>query len=198
MANRIRFTAAAQVAEAFPAVTESVEREMGEESPVEFLRHYLDGGDEEEPLPGVTFACFALPKREALWWGCLCLREIGGLDADGQAALATAEAWVRKPDEDERRAAGEIAAAQEFKNAGAMIAQAAFCSGGSIAPAEFATVPPDPDLTAKCLNGAMLVAICSAEPTEIDANAKRCIGSAVDFAEGGDGKGPWAKETPDD
>ena len=191
MANRIRFTAAAQVAETFPAAVEPVGREMGEEPPVDFLRGFTES---DEPMAGVTFAAFALPRREALWWGCLCLRQLGGLDADGQAALAAAEAWVAKPDDDVRRAAGKIAAEQEFGNAGAMIAQAAFCSGGSLSPAEFGAVPPGPDLTAKCLNGALLVAIGSSEPTEIAGNARRCILCAIDFAEGGDGMAPWKRD----
>lgn len=188
MANRIRFTAASQVAEAFPASAESVGLPMDETGPVDFLRAIAES---EEPMPGVSFAAFALPKREGIWWGCLCLRQLDVLDADGQAALAITDAWVRKPDEEERRAAGEIAARQEFANAGAMIAQAAFCSGGSLAPAEFGAVPPAPDLTAKCLNGALLVALGQTVPVEIADNARKCIASAIDFAEGGDGMKPW-------
>lgn len=190
MANRIRFTAASQVAEAFPASVEAVGVPMDERSPVEFLREIAAS---EEPFPGVSFAAFALPRREGIWWGCLCLRQMEVLNADGQAALAVAEAWVRKPDEEERRAAGAIAAKQEFANAGALIAQAAFCSGGSLGPAEFSPVPPAPDLTAKCLNGAMLVAIGTSAPLEAMPNARRCIESAVDFAEGGDGLAPWKR-----
>ncbi len=188
MTNRIRFTAANQITETFESAAEIIGVELGDEPPLETLRKLHT---EEDPTPAVAFTCFALPKREAIWWGCLCLRALGGLDRDGQAALAATEAWVRKPDDAERREAGRLALEQEFENPGAVIAQAAFVSGGSLAPAEFEKVPPQQDLTAKCLFGAIRFAAALGEPVEIPDRLRKCVASAIDFCDGGDGQGPW-------
>ena len=48
----------------------------------------------------------ALPKREAVWWCCMCARSVPlpNPDAADIEALNAAEAWVRRPSEEARRA----------------------------------------------------------------------------------------------
>lgn len=195
MSNRIRYTTAAQVAEAFPSVAEM----MGEgdvvddRAPLAFLEACAAA---EEPAGGIAFAAFALPKREAIWWGCLGLRSLNLLSGPAIQALEATELWVRTPEEAERRRCGEIAMEQEFGNAGAIIAQGAFCSGGSIGLPEFPAVLPEPDITAKCIFGALLGCIGGDDPLKMDARIRRVVLSAVDFAGGGDGKAAWTGPDP--
>jgi hypothetical protein len=48
-----------------------------------------------------------LPKREAVWWACLCLWRLCGMrpKAEEKPLLQSAVGWVVEPDEDKRRAA---------------------------------------------------------------------------------------------
>ncbi|HSQ57401.1 MAG TPA: hypothetical protein VLM40_16890, partial [Gemmata sp.] len=45
----------------------------------------------------IRFLAAALPKREAVWWGILCVREALGKSTDPAAvkAVASAESWVK-------------------------------------------------------------------------------------------------------
>ena len=59
------------------------------------------------------FLAHALPKREAVWWGCLSVRSAGedALGPDSTRVLNAAALWVRDPSDANRRAA--MQAAQE-------------------------------------------------------------------------------------
>jgi len=188
MNNRIRFSSARQVVDAFPAAADDLGEAPEGISPlshVTSLRALLN------PAIGLLFTALMLPKRESVWWGCLCIR---GMKLDGletRAGLEAAEAWVRQPEEDQRRAAGELAMKQNFNGAGAWIAFAAFTSGGSLAPAGLQTVPPPPDSCGRSVYAAVLQATKSDDPLQRIANIRCALDSARDFSSGGDGIGPW-------
>ena len=99
MAQRIRFTTAAQVFEAFPRAAFDIGSRPVDEGPIEFVRTLIARAHRYD---AVTYAAYLLPKREAVWWGCQCLRAFSPAYAD--EALMAAEAWVRTPDETTRRA----------------------------------------------------------------------------------------------
>src|SRR6266536_3929242 len=66
-------------------------------------RQYLDVLIEKQQyVDAVRFLAHALPKREAVWWACLCARKAVGPNppAPIQAALQAAEKWVVDPSED--------------------------------------------------------------------------------------------------
>src|SRR5687768_947309 len=71
---------------------------------VQYLDLLLAG---QQHLDAVRFLAHALPKREAVWWACLCARQVCGAEAPAPmtAALGAAEKWVAEPSEDHRRAA---------------------------------------------------------------------------------------------
>ncbi len=190
MANRIRFTTAAQVVEAFPAAAGDLGEMPADVSPLDHLAA-LEAG--EDPNPAVIFAALALPKRESVWWGCLALRGMGAADGTTREGLRLAEAWVRNPEEDERRAAGEFAEAEFFEGAGAWIAFAAFTTSGSLAPAGLQAVPPSPEISGKCVAMAVMLATADEDALERIANMRTAVESARDFATGGDGTGPWTR-----
>lgn len=194
MANRIRFTTAAQVAEAFPGAASELGEVPEGVSPLDHLTTLAAAAD---PNPAIIFAALALPKRESVWWGCLTLRGMingrprGSLDERAHEGLRLAEAWVRNPEEEERRAAGRYAESQYFEGAGAWIAFAAFTTSGSLAPAGLQAVPPAPEISGKCVAMAVMQATNDGDAHRRLANLRVAIDSVRDFADGGDGTGPW-------
>ena len=96
-----------------------------------------------------------LPKRYAVAWLCQCARD-QPLAIEDKAGAALAEAWVRDPGEEQRRAALDFANAGEYRSLGAWIAAAAGWSGGSLAPAaQEVAVPPAEHLTARAVVAAI-------------------------------------------
>jgi hypothetical protein len=194
MANRIRFTTAAQVVEAFPAAAGDLGDVPENVSPTD---HLVRLAGAENPNAAIIFAALALPKREAVWWGCIALRGMGsmmgGLDDRAREGLRLAEAWVRNPEEDERRAAGRYAESQYFEGAGAWIAFAAFTTSGSLAPAGLQAVPPSPEISGKCVAMAVMQATNAPDARRRLENLRVALDSARDFVAGGDGTAPWRR-----
>jgi hypothetical protein len=71
---------------------------------------------------------YALPPRESVWWGCMCVGHAApdSLAATERDALGAAEAWVRQPDEQARRDAAWAASAAGHDLPGAWPALAAY------------------------------------------------------------------------
>ena len=135
----------------------------------------------------------ALPKREAVWWACMCAR---GAPPDpvetpaDQAALLAAETWVRRPEEAHRRAAMTAAEAAKFRSTEAWAAVGAFWSGGSMGPEGQPAVPPPEHLTGVAVSGAVVLAAVRTEVNTHAARLGRFLASARDIAQGGAGRVP--------
>ncbi len=135
----------------------------------------------------------ALPKREAVWWACMCAAAVPAtaLAAPDAAARQAAEAWVRQPGDDAlRRAAWEAAQATEFKSPEAWAAVGAFWSGASMAPAGQPDVPPAEHLTGVAISGAIALAAVRGHPERSAARLTRFLQAARDIAAGGAGRIP--------
>jgi len=154
-------------------------------APLDFLAALTAAADYAD---AVQFLARALPKREAVWWACLCSRETpaGEGEAACAAAIEAAESWVRRPSEEHRRKAqqaSEPAGAHPARWA----ATGAFWSGGSIAPPDAPEVKPPEDLTARAVAGAVMMA-AAAEPKQIDLRYRRFLDYGTDIAKGGNGR----------
>jgi len=189
MTDRIRFTFAQQVLEAFPAAAEDIGEVPERVSPVDHVQAMAAA---KNPGPAVLFAALTLPKRESVWWGCLCIRGLKLDDEKVRAGLSAAEDWVRKPEEDQRRKAGAVAEELNFAGPGAWIAFAAFTSGGSLAPAGLQVVPPPADACGRSVYAAILQAVRDADPHVRLAKIRCAVDSFREFAAGGDGTKAWA------
>lgn len=135
-------------------------------------------------------AAYALPKREAVWWACMCARAAPApspLPAD-LPALDAAEAWVRIPDEKARRAAMTAAERAGFGSAEAWASVGAFWSGGSMSPEGQPVVPPAEHLTGSAVAGAVLLAAVRIAPERQKERLGRFLASARDIAAGGAGR----------
>ncbi|MCL6271450.1 hypothetical protein M3P05_16130 [Sansalvadorimonas sp. 2012CJ34-2] len=171
-----------------------VEKELREQidpgiSPVELICQWLK---EEMYNEVVTFLCHALPAREAVWWGCLCLQLVtdpsdNPLPQDQQQALDAAERWVREPTEANRRSAEARSKRAELDNAAGWLAQSAFWSGGSITPIDAPASPVPPYLYSHAVAGAVCLAAILPDGSKARENYKRMIGIGLDIADGGNG-----------
>jgi len=138
----------------------------------------------------VRLVAHALPKREAVWWACMCARAVPdpAVPEADMKALAAAEAWVRRPDEANRRAAMAAAQATRMQTAEAWAAVGAFWSGGSMAPEGQPVVPPGEHLTGVAISGAVVLAAVRRRPERAEARFARFLDSARDIAAGGAGR----------
>jgi hypothetical protein len=144
-------------------------------------------------IEAARLAAYALPKREAVWWACMCAAAVPSPQPSecDAAARNAAEAWVRKPGDDGlRRAAWEAAQKSDFKSPEAWAAVGAFWSGGSMSPEGQPAVPPADHLTGLAISGAVTVASVRGSPERAAARLGRFIHSARDIAAGGAGRIP--------
>ena len=138
----------------------------------------------------VTFLAQALPKREGVWWACLCVR--GSMprppEAEETAVLEAAEAWVLEPSEQNRREAMAAAEALGFEAAAAWTGAGAFWSGGSLAPPDLPEVPPDDKLTGTAVACAVNVAAHRAPVSKPNDRYRQFLNQGFDIAAGGSGR----------
>jgi uncharacterized protein DUF6931 len=139
----------------------------------------------------VKFLARALPKREAVWWSCLCARDLPADDKRPELGngLAAAEEWVYRPTEDNRRKAEKAANDIKASHPARWTAMAAFWSGGSLAPPNAPEAKPAEDFTSKAVAGAILMAV-ALDPSEGPVRNKRFLEYGVDIAKGGTGRPP--------
>jgi hypothetical protein len=140
----------------------------------------------EQYKAAVDFVAHALPPREAVWWGCICLRHLGGpkLPPLEEAACKAALQWVLDPTEENRRAAEEPGTAAGFGTAAGTLAMAAFWSGGSIAPPKLPAVPAAPFMTAKAVAGAVMLLSTKADPLKITDTQRIFVEMGIGVADG--------------
>jgi Family of unknown function (DUF6931) len=113
------------------------------------------------------FLAHVMPKREAVWWACLCVQQSQGIsaaEANAINALEAARRWVVEPDEANRLAAGAAANATGIGLPAGCTAMAAFWSGGSLGSPEFPAIPPPDDLTPRGVSGAVILAVVGEKP----------------------------------
>lgn len=185
MSSRIRFTAARQIFDTFRSASRVISLAPADEEPLVFARKLAQS---KRPIEAIAFCAYLLPRREAVWWGCQCVRAIEGQSLNNDAALGAAEAWVREPDEATQRAALLASAPTRRLAATTLLARAAGWSGGNISRKDGRVVPAQPSMTAKAVYAAIGVAIAKAGALRQAALTAACIEAGIRFAEGGDAR----------
>lgn len=108
----------------------------------------------------IRLVAYLLPKREAIGWGCLCVRHI--LTVQPGKPLpnvhVAAERWVSAPNEEHRWAAKEAADQEDPKTPSGLLAMAVFFAGPSMAPPSLPAVPPPDHATSEIVSGAVFLA----------------------------------------
>lgn len=152
-------------------------------------RAFLESLLEQRQFPAaMTFLAHALPAREAVWWGCLCLRQAYGpvLAPSDAAALKASAEWVLEPTEERRRTAASLAGEMGVGSPAGSLATAVAWTGGSLGPPnpKVPEVPPGPDLPAKAVAGAVQLAAAKAAPVRIAEAQRTFVQLGIDVAEG--------------
>ena len=144
-------------------------------------------------VDAIRFLAYGLPARHAVWWACLCARATiaGGANARQEAALASAEAWVLKPTESNRRAAEACAQEAGYRSAASWAAVAAVWSGGSLAPPDVPAVPPKDGLSSTAVASAIQLA-ATTDPFQVQIRFREFLEWGIDIARGGRGQRPPA------
>jgi hypothetical protein len=135
---------------------------------------------------------YALPKREAVWWACMCAANTAPPDLPEPDRLAreAAELWVRQQGDKNRRNAMRLAEATTFEAPEPWAAVAVFWSGDSIAPEDQPAVPPPPHTTGKAVAGTIYLAAVRTDPKRQTTRLKRFLESGRNIAAGGSGRLP--------
>ena len=145
--------------------------------------------------PAIDFLAHALPPREAIWWGCLCVQQAAGsrLSPPEASACKAAAAWVLDPTEENRQAAKAPADAATLRTPAGGLAMATAWTGGSLAPPMANAnpkvpppppVPPGPYVPAKVVAGAILLAAVKGDPTRIADTQRTFVELGIGVAEG--------------
>lgn len=141
-------------------------------------------------LEAARLIAFGLPKREAVWWACMCAFHTAPRDLPDTDRLAreTAEKWVRQQADDTRRAAMGYAEIGDFATPEAWAAVAAFWSGDSIAPVGQQAIPPAPHLTGTAVAGAVALSATRGDVMRQKSRLLRFLESGRNIAAGGTGR----------
>ena len=130
-------------------------------------RQFLELLVGRELFPDATrFLAFSLPKREAVGWGCLCVRHSLGTEDAAQISKTqvAAERWVANPDEGVRQAAKAAVSEDGPESPSDLLALAAFYSGGSVVPPNREPLPPPDHMTAQLVAGAVMITAVKNQP----------------------------------
>ena len=136
-------------------------------------------------LPEATrLAAHALPRREAVWWACMCAHHTA------PAAVQAAELWVRTQSDADRRAAFGHAQEAGFTTPESWAAVGAFWSGDSLAPLGQAAVAPPAHVAATAIAGAVALSSVRDDPARREARLRQFLASAREIGAGGVGRLP--------
>jgi hypothetical protein len=141
-------------------------------------------------LEATRLLAHALPKREGVWWACMCasVTTPNDLPEPDRLAQECAERWVRRQSEDSRREAMAHAEAGGCSSAEAWTAIAAFWSGDSIAPAGEPPIAPLPFQPGSAVAAAVSLAAVRGDGKRYPERLKQFLGSGRDIAAGGNGR----------
>ena len=142
-------------------------------------------------MDAVRVLAWALPRREALWWACQCVRQVI-TDKDGpaeQAALQAATRYTQTPSEAHRRAAAAAAEVVEFATPAGCAAMAAFWSEGSLAPPELPPAAAPEHLTPTGVANAVVLATVHRDPENAEEKYRRFLALGLNVADGKDRPG---------
>ncbi len=142
--------------------------------------------DKKQYVPGIEFLAHALPPREAIWWGCLCLQHACGseLSAQEKAACKAAVRWVLGPTEENRSAAKAPAEAAGAASPASHLAKATYHTGGNVAPPKAPPMAPGPFAPAQSVATSVKLACAKADPARIIETQRVFLELGVRIGEG--------------
>jgi hypothetical protein len=157
-------------------------------SPDMMLATLLELGLQDE---AARLLCCALPEREVVWWACMCVAHTAPdtLPDEESRALRSAEAWVRRPGPETRRAAAQAGRRRNHVLPGHWAAAAASWSGRGPAPAT-PDGPALPGRSGRAVEIALRLAALRETACRRPGRLGRFLASGQDIAAGGLGRLP--------
>jgi hypothetical protein len=181
--SRVRFATTEALFEAFPELSQKTDVKPNDQFPIDYIKGLTVVGKVED---AVTLCAYLLPRREAVWWACGCVRDLlGDIPQARAAGLLAAEAWVTEPDDDHRRAALEIGTTGDSNDPVTWLALAAGWTGGLLVSNPKRQVAVPQHMTARATRVAVLI---SALAVKRDLRADRlasCVAEGIKLAEDG-------------
>ena len=152
-------------------------------NPREFLETLVAN---KQYAAGIDFMAHALPAREAVWWGCLCLQHACGdnLPAPDKEAARAAVQWVMRPTEQNRAAAKAPAEAAKAPSPAGALAMAVSLTGGSLGPPNLPVIPPPSFAWAGYVATAVKFAAIKVEAARIAETQRLFVELGIGLAEG--------------
>jgi hypothetical protein len=181
--THVRFHTANALFEAFPELSKKITTAPTDEFPIDYLKKLMSKGDFLEAL---TFCAYLLPRREAVWWACSCLRDsLKDIPPTRIAILRAAEEWVNTPDNRQRLDALRIGTEADESDPITWVARAAGWSGGLLFSHPQRPEPMPPYMTARAVRIALFLGLSDVKPDERSARLKRWINEGIKLAETG-------------
>ncbi len=152
-------------------------------SPREFVEALAT---KQQYVTGIEFIAHALPAREGIWWGCLCLQHTCGNNLSGadRAACQAVVQWVVQPTEANRAAAKAPAETAGPASPAGALATAVNQTGGNIAPPKAPPMSPLPFAPAKAVSNAVKLVSVRSEPAKIVDTQRAFLELGIRIAEG--------------
>jgi hypothetical protein len=122
------------------------------------------------PIEAVRCVASALPPREGAWWAWSNAKQTAqvlhgaALPPLLKLCLDAVERWVSAPTDEHRRSAWSAGDALGTSTAAGAAAAAVFLSGGSIASAGVAEMPPPPGVCGTMVSTGVILAVSTAPP----------------------------------
>lgn len=134
----------------------------------------------------IKLVSHALPKREAIWWGALCVEMISTKDdaPDDIEALRAVVQWVIEPKESQRVKAAVAADQCQTASPACSLAQAVKWSDGSMSRPGMPVVRPEPEMTPNALVAAVRSAAKKGSREKQSQRLRDFLRLAVEVAEG--------------
>jgi len=131
----------------------------------------------------------SLPEREAVWWACVCARQMVNLaeNENEMAALEAAEKWVFKPNDSNRRIAFETAEENSPPLAGTLTALGVGLSDGTIPAPENQFVEIDSRVFSQTLVAAVMLSVGEHKGEQLHDQFSLLLNRGEDIANGGNG-----------
>jgi len=142
--------------------------------------------ENEMGVDAVKFMAHALPAKEGIWWGCLCMQHALGenLSPPDRAAATAAVRWVMQPTEENRAVAGATAQAAPPPSVAGALATAAFHTSGNIAPPGLPfSKAPEPFAPARAIVLAVKLASIKTQATNIPKIQRAYVELAIQVAQ---------------
>lgn len=175
---RLRFETAQDLFETYPTARVDVGVAARGQPSIDFMRSL----SADSLKAALSFCAYLLARREAVAWGCQCLREGEALQPHEENRLAAAEAWASAPDEPRRLRALDLASRGEAKEAGTWTCFAVGWSGGAVAIDGQHFAPAPHQATAQAVRVALILGANALSGPSRQEMQRRWLEAGIQFA----------------